>query len=352
MSKRKKPAHKKHSNFLGNIAWILAFVVVVLVSVTTGYYIGYDDAKDEIAKKEQSREHKRLAMVKKLEDEKAKKDEQSVNSRLKEVLKKESKSIEESKPLTQTKLPEVYVEPVGEYEDASHEVEDATPPTAPKREIVKTSAKPKLAIIIDDVSVKSHVNAIKGLNLPITMSFLPPSKFRPDSHTLAAKEHFYMVHLPMEAQNFTKEEPLTLKIGDSQEKISLRIAELKKLFPKVGFINNHTGSKFTADESAMNRLLYSLKSQNIAFIDSRTTADSKVQKASKKYGLNYVGRDIFLDHKMDMPYIKSQIKKAIEVAKSHGSAIAIGHPHANTILAINESKVLFGDVELVLVDKL
>lgn len=358
MSKRKKSAPKKHSNILANIAWILAFVVVVIGSVTIGYYIGYDDAKDEIAKKEQSREQKRLAMVKKLEDEKAKKDEQSVNSRLKEVLKKESKSIEESKskeeiiPSAQAKLPEIDVEPVGEYEDASHEVEDAALAIIPKREIVKTSAKPKLAIIIDDVSVKSHVNAIKGLNLPITMSFLPPSKFRPDSHTLAAKESFYMVHLPMEAQNFAREEPFTLKVGDSQEKISQRVAELKKLFPKVGFINNHTGSKFTADESAMNKLLFSLKSQNIAFIDSRTTADSKVQKASKKYGLNYVGRDIFLDHKMDKPYIKAQIKKAIEVAKSHGSAIAIGHPHANTILAINESKALFGDVELVLVDNL
>jgi len=209
-----------------------------------------------------------------------------------------------------------------------------------------------LAIIIDDVSIKSHVNAIKGLDLPITMSFLPPSKSRPDSHTLAAKEDFYMVHLPMEAQNFKSEEPFTLKTGDSQEKISQRITELKKLFPRVGYINNHTGSKFTADESAMNKLMFSLKNQNIAFIDSRTTAESKVQKVATKYGMSYVGRDIFLDHQMDKPYIKSQIKKAIEVAKSHGSAIAIGHPHVNTILAINESKALFADVELVLVNKL
>ncbi|MDQ1243955.1 MAG: uncharacterized protein QG565_295 [Campylobacterota bacterium] len=361
MSKRKKTATKKHPNIVGKIAWSLAFVMVVLASVAIGYYIGYDDAKDEIAKKEHAKEQKKLSMVKKLEDEKVKKDEQSVSSRLKEVLKKESKpeeskpeesKPEESKPSAQAKLPKVDAEPVGEYEDASHELEDSVPPVAPKREIVKTSARPKLAIIIDDVSIASHVNAIKGLNLPITMSFLPPSKSRPNSHALASKENFYMVHLPMEAQNFTKEEPFTLKIGDSQEKISQRIDELKKLFPKVGFINNHTGSKFTADESAMNRLLFSLKSQNIAFIDSRTTADSKAQKASKKYGLNYVGRDIFLDHKMDKPYIKAQIKKAIEVAKSHGSAIAIGHPHANTILAINESKALFGDVDLVLVDKL
>lgn len=44
---------------------------------------------------------------------------------------------------------------------------------------------------------------------------------------------------------------------------------------------------------------------------------------------------------MDKPYILSQIKKAIEIAKKHGSAIAIGHPHANTIAAISESKTFF-----------
>ena len=66
----------------------------------------------------------------------------------------------------------------------------------------------------------------------------------------------------------------------------------------------------------------------------------------------YVGRDVFLDHEIDKEYIKSQIKKAIEVAKMHGSAIAIGHPHSNTIAAISESKSLLKGVELVLVDKL
>jgi len=46
------------------------------------------------------------------------------------------------------------------------------------------------------------------------------------------------------------------------------------------------------------------------------------------------------------------IKKAIKIAKLHGTAIAIGHPHANTILALSESKDLFKDVDLVLINKL
>lgn len=379
MPRRKKSTPKKQSNILTYVAWILVFVVVIMGSMAVGYYLGYENSKKDALKKESSKEQKRLSVVKKLEDESAKKDELSVNNRLKEVLKKESKPAdgaegikpaqeskpakedkptkesklnEGTKPVKETKLVEASEEAAKEYEDASHEVDDAVLPKPPKREIVKSSARPKLAIIIDDVSVQSHVSAIKGLKLPITMSFLPPSKARPNSHILAAKEEFYMVHLPMEAQSFKAEEPLTLKIDDSQLKISQRIVELKTLFPRVGYINNHTGSKFTANEPAMDKLISTLKSQNITFVDSRTTGNSKASKVSKKYGLNYIGRDVFLDHQMDKPYILSQIKKAIEIAKTHGSAIAIGHPHANTILAINESKKLFADVELVLVEGL
>jgi len=257
----------------------------------------------------------------------------SVTNRLKEVLKKEVNK----KHTTIT---------------ASHEYDTKTLPKAVKRTIVRTSAKPKLAIIIDDVSVASHVNAIKSLNIPLTMSFLPPSKFRPNSAKLAAKEKFYMVHLPMEAMSFTKEEPFTLRVSDSQYMIQQRINKIKKLFPKVRYINNHTGSKFTSDELAVNKLIYALDKNKINFIDSRTIASTKVPKVMKNYGKKYVARDIFLDHHMEKSYVKKQIKKAIEVAKKHGTAIAIGHPHVNTILALSESKKLFKDVDLVLIKQL
>ena len=54
---------------------------------------------------------------------------------------------------------------------------------------------------------------------------------------------------------------------------------------------------------------------------------------------------------MDL-FIKKAIKKAIKIAKLHGTAIAIGHPRANTILALHESKKLFKDVELVYINRL
>jgi hypothetical protein len=161
-----------------------------------------------------------------------------------------------------------------------------------------------------------------------------------------------MVHLPMEAQSFSAEEPMTLRVSDSDAKIQSRIRAIKEAFPRVSYINNHTGSKFTSDEMAMNRLIYALKAQNIYFIDSRTTADTKAPKVMKNFGLEYVSRDVFLDHDLDKKSVKKQIKKAIKVAKLHGTAIAIGHPHENTLAALRESKHLFKDVELVYIDRL
>lgn len=338
MPKKKKSVPKKESRNLIKTAWLLSFIALALIGFVAGYYMGYDEGKDEIIKKERQKEQKRVSMLAKLEEGTKKSDTPSINDRLKEVLKKEPKPTDSLRS--------------EEYQDASHEVEGTILPKPPEHIVKKTFLKPKLAIIIDDVSVRSHVESIKRLNLPITMSFLPPSKFRPNSHTLAAKEKFYMVHLPMEAKNFTKEEPFTLKVDDSQEVISQRISEIKKLFPRVAYINNHTGSKFTSDEQAVGKLIYALDKNNINFIDSRTIASTKVPQVMKSYGKEYISRDIFLDHEFDKGYVKEQIKKAVEFAKAHGSAIAIGHPHANTIAAIEESKGLLCEVELVLVEGL
>jgi len=334
MAQRKKTKANNNSKILLYTAWVLAIVALILSSLLVGYYLGQESLRDEIAKSEKYEKQKRVELLKKLEkSSQVSKEKKSVNKRLQEVLKKETNA----------------------YVSASHELDDVTfkkEDLEQKRKPVRSSNKPKLAIIIDDVGTKSQVKAIKSLKLPLTMSFLPPSNTRPNTPKLAAKEKNYMVHLPMEAQSFSAEEPFTLRVDDSQGIISARVAEIKKLFPEVHYINNHTGSKFTSDEVAMNRLIFALNANAISFIDSRTTAQTQAPKVLKNFGLNYVARDVFLDHHMDKPYILEQIKKAIKVAKSHGTAIAIGHPHKNTLQALYESKKLLKEVDLVYIGRL
>jgi len=327
MAKRKRSTKKvdKSSKYLAYLAWFLAIVALMLISLTVGYYFGIQDAKQTLHSSHKPTEEKR---VEKLPQKKA----VTVKKRLEEVLQKEQPK----------------------YISAAHEIDDeklANPPKLPEKKRVVYKSKPKLAIIIDDVQTARDVKAIKALHIPLTMSFLPPRAARPNSAKLAAHEKFYMVHLPMEAMHFSAEEPDTLRVGDSQQKISQKIAQIKKEFPRVRYINNHTGSKFTENEKAVNRLIYALNKNNIHFIDSRTTAKTKVPAVEKAYGIKYVARDVFLDHHMDKAYVKKQIKIAIKVAKLHGHAIAIGHPHKETLEAIKESKALFRDVDLVQVYK-
>lgn len=332
MAKRKTVKKKTSSSkLLTYIAWTLAIVALMLTALISGYYLGYDDAKANFKKEHNQEKVKRLAVLKKLE--KVVKKKENVNTRLKEVLKKETKN----------------------YISASHELDGKPLSSVPKMPVYEKkvlSHKARLAIIIDDVGTASQVRAIKSLGLNLTMSFLPPSSARPNTPKLAAKENLYMVHLPMEAQNWSAEEPNTLRITDSQQKISARIKEIKKLFPKAKYINNHTGSKFTANEIAMNRLMFALNANHIYFIDSRTTAQTKAPKVMKNFGFKYMARDVFLDHHMDKAYVKKQIKEAIKVAKRRGTAIAIGHPHKNTLQALYESKKLLKDVDVVFINRL
>ncbi len=302
----------------------IALLLLSLVGVA-GYYFGYEAGREQMVaqlSKERAQTQKLLAELKSAT---VIKPEKSRKERLAELLKKHEDVV------------------------ASHEY-DKAPPEGPKRQVVKSSTLPKLAIIIDDVSFERDVENIKALELPVTMSFLPPSARHPDSAKLAANETTYMVHLPLEAMQFNAEEKSTLYVKDSQQRISDRISEIKKLFPRVKYVNNHTGSRFTASEIAMNRLMFALRKEKIMFIDSRTTAETQVPRVMKNYGLPYIARDVFLDHVADVGEIKQQIRRAIGIAKQSGSAIAIGHPRRDTLQALRESKALFKEVQLVTID--
>jgi len=310
----KKGSLKKHfdlQTFLHYFYWVLAIVSVLGAASVVGFYAGYNQAKAESACviDEHKRETKKLKQkIEKLSSQTAR----------------------------------------HEYGNAAH------PPKSKKRVPAKymEGKKGKLAIIFDDVAFGGDVRRIKALGLPVTMSFLPPTERHPDSAKLAAKQPYYMVHLPMEAMNFHSPEKFTLMTTDSKETIVKRIRQVKEWFPKVKFINNHTGSKFTSDAEAMNRLIFALRLEKIGFIDSRTTAKTVAEKVMKRYKMPYYTRDIFLDHEDDVSVIKQQIKKAVKMANKYGKCIAICHPHKATLQALKESRSLLNGVDLVRIDKL
>jgi polysaccharide deacetylase 2 family uncharacterized protein YibQ len=184
------------------------------------------------------------------------------------------------------------------------------------------------------------------------MAFLPPTPRHKNSAKIAQQIDKYMIHLPLEAGSKRYEEKNTLHITDSLSIIDKRIKYLTKIYPKAKYLNNHTGSKFTSNRQAMDKLMEVLKKYNLIFVDSRTTAKTQAKIFAKKYQVKYLSRNIFLDNKQDKNYIRKQLKKAVKIAKKSGSAIAIGHPHTITLKTLKNSKDLLEGINLVYITSL
>ena len=221
----------------------------------------------------------------------------------------------------------------------------------PKQQVIEKKSLPKLAIIIDDVSASHQVRNIKNLGFPITMAFLPPTTNHPNSAKIAKNVKTYMVHLPLEASSHAFEEEKTLHRGDSLAKIEKRIKEIQKFYPNTKYINNHTGSKYTADYDSMDKLFKVLKKYDYIFIDSKTISNTPTKELAKKHGLKTFTRNIFLDNVHEKEYIENQLQKAVNIAKQTGRAIAIGHPHKVTIDTLKNAKHLTKGVELIYINQ-
>ena len=219
------------------------------------------------------------------------------------------------------------------------------------RKALPAGSRAKLAIIIDDVGTDEQAQKIAALPVRVTPSIFPPEYQRKDTRSLARGFEHYAIHLPMEASS-AKNNSATLRASDNYEKLRGVIAKLRADFPNAKFINNHTGSKFTADERAMQNLLRAMNEHGFLFIDSRTSSATKAKATMKGLGMRYVHRDVFLDNQNSVAAVRKKLREAVTLAKKQGYAIAIGHPKSSTLRALANSADILGEVDLVYLDEI
>ena len=219
------------------------------------------------------------------------------------------------------------------------------------RKALPAGSRAKLAIIIDDVGTDEQAQKIAALPVRVTPSIFPPEYQRKDTRSLARGFEHYAIHLPMEASS-AKNNSATLRASDNYEKLQGVIAKLRADFPNAKFINNHTGSKFTSDEHAMQNLLRAMNEHGFLFIDSRTSPATKAKAAMNGLGMRYVHRDVFLDNQNSVAAVRKKLREAVALAKKQGYAIAIGHPKSSTLRALANSADILGEVDLVYLDEI
>ncbi len=211
-------------------------------------------------------------------------------------------------------------------------LENAVPSDVP-------SARPALAIVIDDMGLdRAHSLQMIALQGPLTVSLMT---YAPDIAGLAkqasAAGHELMAHVPMEPRD-RKENPGPQALTIAMDADAIRKALASGLDGWTGYvgINNHMGSRFTSDRMRMDIVMSELKARGLLWLDSKTTTDSVGTAAARAAGVPEVERDFFLDNTQTVAAIRSEMERAISTAKAKGSAIAIGHPHEATVVALKE----------------
>ena len=216
------------------------------------------------------------------------------------------------------------------------------PPEKPpiKKPPIDLKQLPLVAIIIDDLGYdKKIAKKLSQLNGGITFSILPHSPFQESIARLAHDNGLgTMLHLPMEPFEYpaVNPGPGTLLTTMTADQLIRQLEKNLAAVPYIKGVNNHMGSKMTAESGQMYQIFSILKKRNLYFIDSRTSGKTLCKPSARLFQIPFAQRDVFLDHAQDPDFIRRQIKELIRIAQRNGQAVGIGHPHSITYEVLRE----------------
>ncbi len=201
--------------------------------------------------------------------------------------------------------------------------------------------KPAISIIVDDMGKRMEAGQrVLALPGPVACAFLPQARY---TRSLAVTAHAsgkeVMLHLPMDSVDRRRLDPgaVTLDMTEGQFTATVQ-ANLDSVPHAIG-INNHMGSLLTRHPGHMLWLMRVMRRQApLFFVDSRTTVDTVARRVAQENGVPNSERNVFLDNHLAPGEIQYQFNRLLQLARKQGTALAIGHPHPQT-LALLEQRI-------------
>ena len=218
-----------------------------------------------------------------------------------------------------------------EKKDKPHKIYPETPPP---------SIKGSIGIIIDDVGYRNDEisDGFLDLDAHLTYAIIPGHEHSASFGQKAIDSGFeVIVHMPMENTGKTYgEEEFVLMTEMDSETIKRRLKSALKQIPTAIGMNNHQGSKASADQNVMSTVARVLKEEKLFFVDSRTTVETIAETTMEVFGVPTAKRNIFLDNEDDEEKILIQLLKLADKAEEYGNAIGIGHVKPKTLYVLQE----------------
>lgn len=217
--------------------------------------------------------------------------------------------------------------------------------------------RPRLAIVIDDWGYPwAAADDFLALPAPLTVAVIPHLPLSEEHARKAeARGHQVLLHLPMQPLNDgVPLEPGTVRVDMSPVEVLRILDRALASVPRAVGVNNHMGSRATADPAVMHPLLADLKRRGLFFLDSATTPRSVAREAAGAHGLPLAVNRVFLDSNPTEEAVAERIQAAMNLALRTGEAVAIGHVRPETYRALARllPEVEAAGIELVHVSEL
>ncbi|MEW5624721.1 divergent polysaccharide deacetylase family protein [Pseudomonas putida] len=193
-----------------------------------------------------------------------------------------------------------------------------------------------MSIIIDDLGQSPERDGrTLALPGPVTMAIMPDTPHATDFARQAHKAgKTVILHMPMDPATG----PYAWHPGIAIEELARRLDAALVKVPYAAGINNHMGSRMTAQREPMAWLMGELQRRQLFFVDSRTSAATVAAAEAQAHDVAHVSRDVFLDDVRTPEAIDAQLQQGIALARKQGSAVLIGHPYPQT-LAVLERQI-------------
>ena len=200
------------------------------------------------------------------------------------------------------------------------------------------SSGARVALVIDDLGRSvENVETLASLGVALSYAVLPFESMTPEVvAALAERKAEILCHLPMEPRGAQNPGPGALGEGMTRAVLEQRTRAALDAVPGAVGANNHMGSELSADAGAMRAILGVLAERQLFFLDSRTSAESRGYTTALELGIPAAERQVFLDADPRAEAVRREWRRLLATARERGAAVAIGHPHAETLRVLQE----------------
>jgi len=199
------------------------------------------------------------------------------------------------------------------------------------------SDRPWIAVVIDDVGLdKKRTERAISLRGPIAMSFLAYASDLPRETAEARRNgHELIVHVPVEPTGQIQDlAQAGSGAGAGRAELLRRLRwDLSRFDGYVG-IDNHMGNRLTGDPEGTSAVIEELRTRGLLFLDDRAVGGGTSFAIARRLGVPTAESDVFLDDEINATAIDARLADVEAVAHRNGTAVAIAHPHDQTLDAL------------------